>query len=266
MLKWVHSHESDSLHKEIVDGAFYAVFQPIYVLNGESNAGLEVLTRWNSSRCVEESFRMIESFGLTATFTKRLFEKLIDCLIELPSSFNFLSVNISPSYLCSWSFVSEVTPLLDACREQGITLWLELTEKTEYSSRNIDQLLMNANVNACKALGAKIALDDFGVAFHQDESIIQMILPDIVKLDRSLLNKQSITDLDYWEKIQSWKHQYKFDLVAEGIETSDELNFMQSLDVSYAQGYYLHRPSMVSDLCLKLSKPSSNHGSSAMWA
>lgn len=258
--------ECKTVFADIRKGAFYPIFQPIYGLQHGHKIGAEVLTRWNTPRCIEKSFRCIEEEGYANFFTKQLFKKLSTCLDELPESIGFISVNIPPSYLSSLSFFADVLPLLNVCKRMGSTLWLELTEQTQYPTEVCDKLMFKINLQLCQNLGVKIALDDFGRDNHKNESIIRYVSPDVVKLDRSLLRRQGIQYEKFWQRLASWRHQYKFDLVAEGIETSDELNFMQSLDVSYAQGYYLHRPSMVSDLCPKLSKPNSNHGSSAMWA
>ncbi|MEF1329149.1 EAL domain-containing protein [Vibrio sp. M260121] len=244
----VQRSEFDSLYRDICQGAFYPVFQPIYGLTSQEASGLEVLTRWKRERHVEESFRMIEEHGLNALFTKVLFNKLTNYVDSFPTSFTFISVNVSPSHLSSVSFVFDVTPLLKACQQRGITLWLELTENTAYSSRLCDQMMTKFNVNVCKKLGAKIALDDFGVAYHREESIIRFIRPDIVKLDRSMLGKKSEQYGHVWNSLRNWKKIYQFELVAEGIETVDDLTFIKNQQIAYAQGYFLHGPTKLTDL------------------
>ncbi|MGR5445586.1 EAL domain-containing protein [Vibrio jasicida] len=244
----VQSSELDSLYTDIRQGAFYPVFQPIYDLSIQGSSGVEVLTRWEHERHVEESFRLIEEHSLNALFTKALFNKLTEYVDSLSTSFNFISVNVSPSHLSSVSFVFDVTPLLNACQQRGITLWLELTENTAYSSRLCDQMMTKLNVNVCKKLGAKIALDDFGVAHHQEESIIQFVRPDIVKLDRSLLGKKSEQYSSVWKSLQDWKEIYQFELVAEGIETKEDLSFIKEQKITFAQGYFLHRPVKLTEL------------------
>lgn len=252
---------------DIRKGAFYPIFQPIYGLKHGRKIGAEVLTRWNTPRCNEKSFRCIEEEGYANFFTKRLFKKLSTSLDELPEAVGFISVNIPPSYLASLSFFADVLPLLATCRRVGSVLWLELTEQTRYPSEPHDKKMFKLNLKLCQYLGVKIALDDFGRDNHKNESIIRYVSPDVVKLDRSLLRRQGTQYEMFWQRLAYWKNQYKFDLVAEGIETADELNFMRGLDICYAQGYFLHKPAMLSDLCPKLLNQQPNRVKTPdMWA
>ena len=259
--------ECKTVFADIREGAFYPIFQPIYGLQRENQIGAEVLTRWNKPRCNEKSFRCIEEEGYANFFTQRLFKKLSTSLGELPESIRFISVNIPPSYLSSLSFFSDALPLLKACKRFGVTLWLEITEQTQYPAEVWNRAVFKMNLQLCQCLGVKIALDDFGRDNHRDESIIRYVAPDVIKLDRSLLRRQGAQYEKFWQRLASWKLQYKFDLVAEGIETSDELNFMKSLGICYAQGYYLHRPALVADFCPKLCeyKPG-GLAPTALWA
>ncbi|MFH0271415.1 EAL domain-containing protein [Vibrio jasicida] len=238
---------------DISKGAFYPIFQPIYGMRQDLLLGAEVLTRWNTPRCIESSFRCIEEEGYANQFTKRLFQKLTKQLKMLPSSVRFISVNIPPSYLASVSFLADVLPLLQSCNRGKMTLWLEITEKNQYPTEVADQHMFQMNRKVCQRLGIKIALDDFGSANHRDESIIRYVEPDIVKMDRSLLTMRGEQYEIFWQCLSLWKQKYQFDLVAEGIETPDDLNFVRRLCVDYAQGYYLHRPTLRSDLDDNLS-------------
>ncbi|WP_104023644.1 EAL domain-containing protein [Vibrio hyugaensis] len=237
---------------DIRKGAFYPIFQPVYGLQVDFPLGVEVLTRWDTPRCIETSFRCIDEEGYANQFTKRLFQKLAKELRTLPSSIRFMSVNIPPSYLASMSFFADVLPLINACKRAKITLWLELTEKNQYPTEVADKTMFQMNIKVCRHFGIKIALDDFGSGNHKGEDIIRYVTPDIVKLDRSLLTMKGEQHVAFWQRLAGWKHKYQFDLVAEGIETQDDLCFVQSLSIHYAQGYYLHRPTLQDELDLNL--------------
>lgn len=236
------------IENEITKGFFYPVFQPICLDNKNNIFGLEVLTRWSSDRPVEQTISLLEEQGLSDLFLKVLVNKLIAMISDIPSGIRFITLNVSTYNLINTSFLSTILPLLKECRKYYIFLSIEITEMNHYPSVMRTKFLLIQNVIKCKSLGVKILLDDFGNGHHNDESIINMIRPDVLKLDRSLCKNN--VNSEVLTKIFLWKETYNFEIVAEGIETISEFNFMKSLGVKYFQGYFCGQPDKLDNLFL----------------
>lgn len=116
-----------------------------------------------------------------------------------------------------------------------------IIEVLEYPTFSLTHsLIKNESV---RAMDNKISLDDFGTGLN-DMGIVKLLKPDIVKLDRSLISN---IDKDK-EKQRNVKehidilHGRNIKIVAEGIETKEEFDYLVLMGVDYFQGYYLARP------------------------
>lgn len=241
---------SSDIEKEITEGLFYPVFQPICLDNQNNVFGLEVLTRWENDRPVGQAILSLEEQGLSDLFLSVLVSKLTLMVSELPDYIRFITVNVSSINLINELFLSSIFPLLNECRRRYIFLSIEITESNRYPDVIRTKFILMQNIIKCRSLGIKILLDDFGNGYHNDESIINMIRPDILKLDRSLCkNTFSVHAMnDMLKNIFFWKNTYHFEIVAEGIETVSEFNFMKSLGVKYFQGYLFGKPDKLDNL------------------
>jgi EAL domain-containing protein (putative c-di-GMP-specific phosphodiesterase class I) len=154
----------------------------------------------------------------------------------------YLSVNLSPRTLGSTLFHS--SDLKGIFRRVDFPLdrvVLELTEREEVE--DLDQL--RRNVDACRAAGMRIAADDVG-AGNAGLRLLSEIHFDVVKIDLSLVqgggHDQSHAVL---QAIQSLAAQWGASVVAEGIETAEQLAIVRQLGIAAGQGYLLGRPGSV---------------------
>uniref|UniRef100_UPI00068091C3 EAL domain-containing protein n=1 Tax=Vibrio campbellii TaxID=680 RepID=UPI00068091C3 len=210
--------------------------------NGEY--GVEVLTRWPDQCNIEQRFKLIEELGGLPAFTEKLFTKLRSYVPKLKYNVDFVSVNISPSCLSSNKFIAFSNDLFAVCQEQDIVIWLEITEHDRYpKGRQLSQL--KNNLDYCRRPFVKIAMDDFGSGFNNIETV-SLLRPDILKLDRSLLKLRKNTSI--WADILTLKNRYNLSLVVEGVETEAELSFARKYGASYAQGYFIQKPTAMCSL------------------
>lgn len=86
---------SSDIEKEITEGLFYPVFQPICLDNQNNVFGLEVLTRWENDRPVGQAILSLEEQGLSDLFLSVLVSKLTLMVSELPDYIRFITVNVS---------------------------------------------------------------------------------------------------------------------------------------------------------------------------
>lgn len=161
--------------------------------------------------------------------------------IRLPAGEAFFSVNISPRTMETEQFrVSEIVALLAPHGIQPNRLVLELTERE--AIEDIGRL--RANVERCQAEGIRVAVDDVG-AGSAGLRLLSEIRFDIVKMDLSLVQGGVLRDsaLAVLRAIRDIGLQSGAMVIAEGIETADQLEVVRALDLPAGQGYLLSPPS-----------------------
>lgn len=229
----------EELVAEISNQRFYPVFQPIYSVGENKIVGYEVLARWYNGYSVEETVKQLEENEGISLFSSFFLSKLCRIIdgVNFKNS-TFISVNLSPIQLSSPCFLLDFFPLIDKCNKLGITLWFELTEYGRYPSGD-DLRVMKNNLYICNKLNVRFAIDDFGTGNNIDESCIDIVRPKVVKLDKTFLKRKVNQE---WDDINELSYKYRFDLLAEGVESSLDWEFIKDKNVRFAQGYYLGLP------------------------
>lgn len=136
-------------------------------------------------------------------------------------------------------FVSKVQ---DNLRLSGLVperLCLEITESMVVNNLNVAREMLDELV----ALGIHIAIDDFGTGYSS-LSVLRQLPIAIIKIDRSFIMDMNAYDggLSIVKTIVSMGHDLQKQVVAEGVETIDQLEQLKQLGCDKAQGYYYHRP------------------------
>ena len=208
------------------------VYQPIVKLATGDLCGYEGLSRFPvvAERSPAAWFAQAHRCGLGT----RLEAHALRAVLEHPSrpTGTFLSVNLSPSSLGS----EEVEAVLPE-RLDGVVV--EITEQ----ERVIEESVLKERLDALRARGARIAVDDAG-AGYAGLSQVMRIEPDIIKLDHTLVDgvhadpaRAALID-----SFVRFARRTGAAVCAEGIERLDELRTLADLDVTYGQGYALARP------------------------
>jgi EAL domain-containing protein (putative c-di-GMP-specific phosphodiesterase class I) len=106
-----------------------------------------------------------------------------------------------------------------------------------------------------KGLGVRIAVDDFGTGYSGLAYLRRFPL-DVLKLDRSFVLQQDENDhnFDFIKAFVDMAHALKLSVVAEGVETSETLQFLRNADCDEAQGYFLAKPLSLADFEAYLSR------------
>lgn len=207
------------------------VFQPIVELSTGTVAGYEALSRFqDSDRSPDAWFNQAARCGLGA----RLEAEAIRAALEAPGrpKGTYLSLNFSPSALASRR-VRTVLP-----RDLSDVV-IEITEhELAAEDSTLEQSLM-----ALRNRGARIAVDDAGAGYAGLQQVMR-VQPDIIKLDRGLIEKVDIDPAKaaLVEFFVLFAERVDAKVCTEGIETREELSALVSLNVSYGQGYFLGRP------------------------
>jgi len=221
----------DVIRAMIAKGAFHPVFQPIVDIERDVTVGHEALTRFDDGVRPDIRFAEAAAVGIDGELELATLRASLAAAEGLPER-DWLSLNVSPALLMAGDTLPN---LVESSRRR---LVLEVTEHTQIA--NYPVLLA-----AMKRLGPAVefAVDDAGAGFASLRHILEL-KPAFVKLDRWL-----IADLESDEARQAMivglRHFARATgcrLIAEGIETEDELAILRALNIRLGQGYLLGRP------------------------
>jgi EAL domain-containing protein (putative c-di-GMP-specific phosphodiesterase class I) len=217
-------------------GALSTVWQPIKDLRTLETVGVEALTRVAShpTRSPHVLFSEAAEVGMGLRFELAAVSAALDTLGLLPTQ-HFLSVNASPHTAQS----AELSDLLLSGSSHRVVV-----ELTEHAAVEGYEGLKGA-LEELRSRGARIAIDDAGAGYASLQHILKL-RPDIIKLDSSLtlgINADPARRA-LASALVSFGRDIGAEIVAEGIETEQELEVLQTLGVPWGQGYYLGKPTL----------------------
>jgi len=232
---------------------FVLHYQPIVSLASGELEGFEALLRWNNPLlglvapddfipCCEETGLIVPVGFWVMTEACRQLKKWQR---QFPSFANLrMSVNLSARQLSAPVFVQRVRQILDDTGVDPQCLILEITESMMI--QNTDSIV--GILSDLQALGIQLELDDFGMGYSS-LSFLHRPPPNGIKVDRSFVQciGHRRDGAIVIHAIIALAHDLGLTLVAEGIETWDQLAVLQSLGCEKAQGFYLSKPMPAAD-------------------
>ena len=160
-----------------------------------------------------------------------------------------MAVNISALEFRSADFVESIRAVLEKTRLDPHCLELELTESVlmKHADSTISML------KALKDIGVKLAVDDFGTGYSSLSYLRQFPI-DSLKMDRSFVHEISSKsdDAAIVSAVISMGNSLKKRVIAEGVETREQLDFLTAAGCEEAQGYYFSAPMVADDLAALL--------------
>ena len=155
-----------------------------------------------------------------------------------------LSVNVSAQEFNQEDYVAQVLSILERSGAQPSLLKLELTESMLVN--DVDDII--TKMTALKAAGVRISLDDFGTGYSS-LSYLKKLPLDQLKVDQSFVREMlsSLQDEAIVRTVVSLAHNMELDVIAEGVETEEQRQFLQSIGCFTIQGYLLSRPLRIHD-------------------
>ena len=231
------------------------VYQPIIELKTGRVMGYEGLVRptlESGFANAGELFDAAERTGRQAELDQVCLEAVISGAVTLAPE-TLLTLNVSPRSLEAPEFsVAGLVAILERCGIAPGRVILELTERE--SIDDLEQL--RRNVAAARAAGLRLAADDVG-AGNAGLRLLSQVRFDIVKIDLSLVQDgaQQRTSLAVVGSLQELARRWGAWVIAEGVETAEQLEVIRGLGITAAQGYLLARPGdslTVGDIDLEL--------------
>jgi len=230
-------------------------YQPKYNLETGEVCGAEALVRWELP---DRGIIFPSDFIPLAEETNLIIEIGEWVLDRVCEDFRFwqrsvstpgrVSVNLSLKQLRQPNFINRISSILRSYQVSPTSLELEITETTlmENPTRTIKLL------DELYSLGLHLAIDDFGTGYSS-LSALQQFPISTLKIDQSFVANvaSNADDATIVGTIIHMGRSLKMDVVAEGVETEEQLNFLQTLDCTYVQGLLFGNP-MSSDNYLEL--------------
>ncbi|BDH63491.1 hypothetical protein MTP04_36210 [Lysinibacillus sp. PLM2] len=236
------------LMKIIKQESLETYFQPIVNIKNGETFGFEALNRPIRTQLFTNTDLFYEFVGQTNIvfpFERFCRNLSIKRYTERLKKQNFqddfvLFINIHPYVLLDKNYHAGET--FKFIKEMGIQpehVVFELTERSAVTDfKEFERVLSNY-----REQGYRIAIDDVGSGYNSLKTLIYL-KPEFIKLDRSLIQNidQNLAGQQLVSLINNFAEQSNTKIIAEGIERIEELHYLQSVDIQYAQGYALGKP------------------------
>jgi diguanylate cyclase (GGDEF)-like protein len=240
------------IRDSIKKSEFLLHYQPQIDLKTKQIAGVEALLRWHHP---EKGWIEPDAFIPLAEHTKQIIPLTEQFLPEacyqakkwqvmgLPPV--KMSVNISPSHFHDKGFTKFIQKSLDDAQLEPEYLELEITEGVIMSqTEDIIKILHDLS-----QMGVQLSIDDFGTGYSS-LSYLRSLPVDKLKIDQAFITDMSKdkSALSLVEAIIRLGHSFNLNVIAEGVETEEQLNKLCAMNCDQAQGYFIKRPEKAEDI------------------
>ena len=235
------------LRRAVVAGDFVMHYQPIVSLAAGGIVGFEALTRWRHPErglvAPAHFIAIAEETGLIVPLGWRVLEWACAQAREWQRRFPadppyFMSVNVSGKLFAEESAVGKVLGILESSGLAPESLRLEVTESVVLDHGEA----VMARLRMLQAMGVQLSIDDFGTGYSS-LSYLQRFRYDSLKIDRSFVRDIEVQDSRVIvETILALASHLGIGVVAEGVETGEQLARLRALGCPLGQGYWFARP------------------------
>jgi len=249
-----------SLKNALSNNEFCLYYQPkVSLITGEI-AGVETLIRWQhpiKGLLLPGCFiKLAEDTGLIIKIDEWILREVFNLIKNNwpmnPNGKGLISINISPQHFKAKNDIfSYIKELMQEFNVNPKIIEIEITE-----SIILDDTRYNLNVlNKLIDMGFNLSLDDFGTGFNSLKYLLQVPINSI-KIDKSFIdglpnNKNSIAIV---RAIITLCHNLEKKVIAEGIETIEQAQFLKQEGCDEIQGYYCSKPILIDELKILISK------------
>ena len=237
----------NELRRAINEGQFEVYYQPELLLETGEIFGVEALVRWEHPERglvpPGEFIPLAEETGLILPLGRWVLEQACHQAREWRQQYPLvplkMSVNLSVREAQNPFVAREVSRLLQETGFDGHGLTLEVTESVLME----DMESIIGILEELKALGVELAIDDFGIGYAS-LNYLKHLPADYLKTDCSFVEglKKNSKDMAILEATINLAHNLGLKVIAEGVETEEQLRYLKRLGCDLAQGYYFAEP------------------------
>ncbi|MBD2435501.1 EAL domain-containing protein [Nostoc sp. FACHB-110] len=249
----------NDLRKALEQEELIVYYQPIVDIHSNHWIGFEALVRWQNSErgfvSPAEFVPIAEEIGLIVPIDSWVLKTACQQLATWQTKFSGLqlkvSVNLSVQDIRKASLVRDVQDILTKTGLDGHYLALEITESILIE--NITETIFV--LEQLKALGIQISIDDFGTGYSS-LNYLHRLPADTLKIDRSFIGQMQQGNRNYQvvQTIITLSDQLGLAVLAEGIETPQQSQWLQQLGCEFGQGYLFSKPLPADEIDLLLLK------------
>ena len=234
------------LRNAIHDNEFVVFYQPKFDLNKKEFIGAEALVRWDSPKygfsAPAKFIKKMEYGGLIHELDMYVFKTVLKDLEEQKKTGKRMvpiSINFSLHEFYSPQFLKDIKSIFDASPVNPKFIEIEITETT--SQANI--FLATSILKKLKEFGFRIAMDDFGVGFSNISHLNSLPI-DVVKIDKSYIDGlgKEQKNKDVVKYLISLCKANGLEVVAEGVDSKEEVQILEKLSCDIIQGYFYSEP------------------------
>ena len=236
--------ESLNLESELVEAIkkdeFCVFYQPIVDIKEKRVFGAEALIRWIKNGEIVPPFKFIpilEERGLIKEVGAMVMDKVFSFIKEEKLNIP-ISINVSAKQV-HLNFYKEVLDLIEKYSISPSNVILEVTESV--LMENLEILLKN--IKELNAVGIRFEIDDFGTGYSS-LAYLKKLPICALKIDRAFIKDlpDDEEDVSISKAIISMGHSLGKKIIAEGVETKEQLKFLEENNCDYVQGYYFGKP------------------------
>lgn len=247
---------AEKIKKALKDDEFYLVYQPIVNSSTSKIEAVEALIRWCSSRNgfigPDVFIPIAEQHGIINDITDFVLERVLLDWDKPTSNQNLhMCINVPPSYLSQGACLDKLERMAKRYQDKGLQLGIEITER---------QLLAESDrivLTKIHDMGIEVSIDDFGTGYTS-LSVLQETKFSYLKIDRCFINTIGTESVNspVLNSIINLARSMQVPMVAEGVETQEQADYLREHGVQLLQGYFFYKPMPINEVS-KVIKP--NH-------
>ena len=240
---------------------FSVLYQPVIDMQKNRVVAAEALLRWHNPALgmvsPDEFIPIAEQTGVILDIGRYVLQQAVINALHWQQLIDYdfrISVNLSPRQFRDTKLVEFITDLLQHSGLRPEALILEITEGVLMSG----QREIVTALDRLHAKGVGLAMDDFGTGYSS-LSHLRNYPFDVLKIDRSFINDLMVDDAD-WELVNAsvlMAHGMGLEVIAEGVETEDQLKQLQHMQCDFAQGFLFNKPISVESFSRMLQQAAS---------
>lgn len=256
-LLWERKVEND-MERALINHEYKVYLQPKYSVDDEKLAAAEALVRWvHPTEGLIAPYKFIPMFERNGFITK-LDDYMIAEVAKLQARWIAegkkivpISVNVSRAHFTRENLAEHICEIVDSYKVPHEAIELELTESAFFD----DKETLIGIVNKMKNYGFAVSMDDFGAGYSSLNSLKELPI-DVVKLDAEFFrgNDEEGKGKVIVSDAISLAKKLNMRIVAEGIETREQVDFLAENECDLIQGYYFAKPMPVEEFEVKVSE------------
>ena len=236
----------NSMEQALEDGSFALMLQPKYNFQTGKMEGAEALVRWNQAEKgiirPDDFIPLFERNGFILKLDMFILEQAVKFLAKWRSNGKQqvpVAVNFSRLHLNDSRYIPQMTQIVDAYDVPRALIEVELTESVILNNRELAQNVIRGLHNK----GFSVAMDDFGSGYSS-LNVLKSLQFDSIKLDKEFLSgcEQNPTARKVVQGAVEMIKAVGAKVIAEGVETKEQADFLRDTGCDLAQGYFFSRP------------------------